>query len=611
MNTIALDFETFYSQDFSLSNMTTREYIMHPLFEVIGVSVKVNQEPAKWFSGSKKDTKAWLEQFDWENSMAIAHNNIFDGAILAFTFGIFPKMYFCTMMAARPIDVPYTDRMSLKFLSEHNAIGVKGTEVVNAKGLRRTDFPPQHLKDYSKYCIQDTELCYKLFRIYASQLPIDEIKNIHLTIRKFTRPQLVLDANSIHDRLIKHRFEKKALLGECGLESPEVLMSNDKFADALQIFGVSPPRKISERTGKENWAFAKTDRDFLALLDHPNSKVVLLAEARMGHKSTIEESRLTKFLKLAEIAGSWLSVPLLYWGAGTGRFSGLDGLNLQNLPSRGEVGPALRKSIRAPKGRKVLACDFNAIELRMVAAFCNQANLLKQIRDYDTGAYEFDSYQIFVSDLYKIENSAVTKDQRFVGKLCLLSLQYGSGPDKFLDTMLNEGMDIDWDEANRIVQFYRRTMSSIVRMWKRLDGCIAAMAQEDCNLQLGPIVFKYRSIELPNNTKLIYHRLARDDEGWHYYKGNKKIKLYGAMLLENISQALSRIVMTDAELKLADKKLFAAMTVHDELVYVPKTEHVDIYQRAITYVMSQSPPWMPNLPIACEAKYGDTYYDTK
>ena len=606
MQPITIDFETYYDAEYSLRDLTTREYILHPLFEVVGVAVKVGNGKTQWFTGSKKATKEWLDQFNWENALCIAHNAIFDGGILEWVFDIKPKMYFCTMMGSRPIDVPYMGKMGLAPLSIWNKLGIKGTEVSNAKGIRRVDFDGTHMNAYAGYCIQDVNLCYKLATIYLRQFPKKEIKNLDLTIKKFTRPQLVLDAAGIEERLIKHRMEKVALLGECGLESADVLMSNDRFAGALQTLGVSPPRKISPRTGKENWAFAKSDLEFMKLLDHPNPKVALLVEARLGHKSTIEETRLSRFLATAHLPGAWLSVPLLYWGAGTGRYSGLDKLNLQNLPSRGEVGPALRKAIRAPKGRKVLACDFSAIELRMVAAFCNQLDLLKQLQEGE------DSYSIFIAGLYHIAVEDVDKDQRFIGKLCLLSLQYGSGAAKFWDTMLNAGLDMTEQEAKNIVKYYRNRMGNIVKMWRTLDGCINEMANKNCNMRLGPVVFKYQCIELPNGTKLIFADLQRNADGdWVYKKGYKWVKLYGAMLLENISQALSRIVMTDAELVLSEKGLNAALSVHDELIYVPKTEHVGVYTRVIEHVMSQAPEWLPQLPVACESSYGQSYYDAK
>ena len=50
MSLVVLDFETFYSKDFSLSKMTTESYIRDPRFEVIGVSVKVDSGGIRWIT---------------------------------------------------------------------------------------------------------------------------------------------------------------------------------------------------------------------------------------------------------------------------------------------------------------------------------------------------------------------------------------------------------------------------------------------------------------------------------------------------------------------------------------------------------------------------------
>ena len=91
MQIITIDFETFYDRAFSLSKITTEEYIRDELFEVIGVGVKVDDGETQWFSGPYQQTKKFLEQFDWANAVAVAHNAMFDMAILNWHFDIRPK----------------------------------------------------------------------------------------------------------------------------------------------------------------------------------------------------------------------------------------------------------------------------------------------------------------------------------------------------------------------------------------------------------------------------------------------------------------------------------------------------------------------------------------
>ena len=84
MQLLTLDFETYYATDYGLGGRrcTTEEYVRHERFEVVGVSVKIDDGRTEWFSGTMSNTKKFLDTFDWDNSLAIAHNAMFDMAIL-------------------------------------------------------------------------------------------------------------------------------------------------------------------------------------------------------------------------------------------------------------------------------------------------------------------------------------------------------------------------------------------------------------------------------------------------------------------------------------------------------------------------------------------------
>ena len=175
MDLITVDFETYYSKDFSLSKMTTEEYIRSPYFQVIGVGIKVNSDSTEWASGTHEQLKEYLDEFDWANAMVLAHNTMFDGAILSWIFNINPRVYADTLCMGRAVHGVEVGG-SLKALAERYEIGEKGTEVVNAIGLRREDFPDDQMDRYSDYCVNDVELTYKLFTIcllYTSPSPRD------------------------------------------------------------------------------------------------------------------------------------------------------------------------------------------------------------------------------------------------------------------------------------------------------------------------------------------------------------------------------------------------------------------------------------------------------
>ena len=322
MDIITLDFETYYDKQFSLSKLTTEEYIRSPEFEVIGLSVKVNDGETAWLSGGFNELKTYMQDnYDWENSAVLAHNTMFDGAILSWVFDIHPKLWLDTLCMARALHGVEVSG-SLKRVAEMYQIGEKGDEVVNALGKRLADFSEVELSRYGDYCINDVELTHKLFNIFMRKgFPKNELRVVDMTLRMFIDPMLELDLDRLEEHLDLLQEAKETLLQECGIEKEE-LMSNNKFADALRKLEVEPPMKISLRTGKEAYAFAKSDEGFKALQEHENPKVQVLVAARIGLKSTLEETRTDRFIGIG--TRGTLPVPIKYYAAHTGRWGGSD-----------------------------------------------------------------------------------------------------------------------------------------------------------------------------------------------------------------------------------------------------------------------------------------------
>ena len=266
MDLITIDFETYYDREFSLSKMTTEEYVRDPRFEVIGVGVKLNNNETEWASGSKEQIRDFLHTFDWGEAMFLAHNTVFDGAIANWLFDITPRVYTDTLCIARAVDGVEVSG-SLRALAERYSLGAKGIEVEDALGKHRADFTSEELSRYGDYCVNDVDLTYDLFKIFASNFPREELKLIDLSLRMFVEPTLDLDLGLLEQHLIETRDHKDKLLACAGVDKKD-LMSNAKFASLLEGLGVKPPTKISPTTGKETFAFAKTDEDFKALGDH-------------------------------------------------------------------------------------------------------------------------------------------------------------------------------------------------------------------------------------------------------------------------------------------------------------------------------------------------------
>ena len=598
---ITVDFETYYDKEFSLSNLTTEEYVRDDKFEVIGVGVKVNDEETSWFSGTKEQTQSFLNQYNWANSLILAHNTAFDGAILSWLFGISPKGWLDTLCMARAINGVDVSA-SLANLAERYELGKKGDDVLNAIGKRRTDFDAGDLARYGRYCCNDVDLTYNLFNLLAKDFPKKELKVIDITLRMFTHPQLVLDLPLLEQHLHDVKTKKERLL-EAAAADRDVLMSNDKFAEMLKKLKVDPPTKISARTGKDAWAFAKTDEGFKELASHPDPRVQTLVAARLGNKTTLEETRTQRFIDIAK--RGCLPIPLRYYAAHTGRWGGDDKINMQNLPSRGQNAGKLKTAIRAPKGYILIDADSSQIEARTVAWLAGQTDLVDA---FEKGE---DVYKIMASAIYAKDINDVTKEERFVGKTTILGAGYGMGAIKFRNQLKVFGVEIDETESQHIINVYRQTYQAIPALWKQGQNALdAIMANTDVALGQYTDALSVegdKGIRLPSGLYLSYREIARDPDGNYSYKTRMgRTKIYGGKVIENVCQAVARCIIAEQMTRIA-KRYKVVLTVHDAIACLAPTGERDEAVKYVEECMRWRPDWAKDLPLNCEVGSGESY----
>lgn len=606
MKIIGLDFETFYSRTYSLTKLTTEEYIRGAEFETIGVAVCEQGGAPEYFTGTKADIKDYLDNWQLDKHLVVAHNAMFDMAILNWHFDIRPKAIVDTLSMARAIHGTEVGG-SLAKLVEHYGVGAKGTEVHDMIGKRRIDISPAEMRAYGEYCKNDVVLTLALFEKMVGHFPMEELKLIDLTIRMFSEPTLCLHKEVLNAHLESIKAKKDLLLGKA-LVDKENLMSGDKFADLLRACDVVPPRKVSPTTGKETWAFAKTDEAFKALLEHDNIIVQALVGARLGIKSTIEETRTQRFLEISD--RGLLPIPLRYYAAHTGRWGGDDKVNLQNLPR----GSMLKHAIRAPEGYVIIDSDSSQIEARTLAWLAEQNDLVDA---FEKGE---DVYKIMASSIYNKDISQISKDERFVGKTTILGSGYGMGGKKFQAQLKNFNVDIAEEEASRIVSVYRQTYEWIPVLWQKAHKALDAILN-DSHMDLGRDgvlqVEGKKGIRLPNGLYIKYPNLRQieNEQGKLEYvydtkKGKATIpnRIYGGKVVENVCQALARIIIGHQMLIIA-KKYKVVMTVHDAIAIVAPEAEKDAAQEFVEMCMRLRPNWALELPLNCESGVGESYGD--
>ena len=598
MNILTLDFETYYAQDFSLSKLTTEEYVRDDRFEVIGVSIKENDDEVKWFSGTHEEVLDFLSSYDWDSSFALAHNAMFDSAILSWRFGIKPMAWLDTLSMARATDGLEAGNSLAKLAQRYN-LGVKGTEVLNAIGKRRADFSDNDLYAYGGYCNNDVELTYSLFEILLPRFSLSELKLISLTIKMFSEPTLFLDTALLEQHLMQVRARKEKLLDAC-VADKDTLMSNPKLAELLISLGVEPPMKISPANGKETYAFAKSDEGFKALAEHPDERVQAIVAARLGTKSTLEETRTERFISISKRGR--MPVPLRYYAAHTGRWGGDDKLNLQNLPRKS----LLKEAIIAPDGYTLIDADSSQIEARIVAWLAGQNDLVTAFERHE------DVYKIMASSIYGKAEEEIDSQERFVGKTTILGAGYGMGSTKFGIQLKTFGVEIADAEAARIIEVYRSRYPHIPRLWQEAGSALDALrTKKTCQVghQAQALTVTESGFLLPSGLFLNYPDLQRDSDNQFSYASRRgRIKIYGGKVVENVCQALARCVIGEQMLRIA-KRYKVALTVHDAVMAVVPEDETKSAMLYIDECMKWRPKWAQELPLACELGVGKSYGD--
>ena len=643
MKTLVLDFETRWdSKEYTLSKLTTEEYIRSPKFKAFGLGWK-------WFGEDKKewvthdDIPAWVSSIDWENTNVLAHNAQFDVSILAWVYGVRPKFILDSLSMARALRGVEVGN-SLATLAEAFGLPPKGQAVHSTNGLAEITFEME--KELAEYCLHDVVLCEEVFKRLIKGYPKNELKLIDMTLKMFINPVLELDKEILVEAIEVEKTKREALLEKINIEE-SALASNTQFAEVLERLGVVPPKKISKTTGKETYAFAKNDALFQALLNSDNEDIALICEARLKVKSTLERTRAQRFLDISE--RGTLPVPLNYYGAHTGRWSASkgSGLNLQNL----KRGSFLRQAIKAPKGKTLVVCDLAQIEPRVLAYLADYKNLLEI---FTSGQ---DAYASFGAQMFNIPGLTKTShpDLRQSAKSALLGCGYGMGWASFSAQLLTGFLGapptlytkdfakqlgvteqtvadfLAWEKnlellgkiphtctpkellihalaAKEIINKYREAAYPVVGFWNLCNSLIKHSLSEGKPYQHKCLTFEKERIILPSGLALRYPDLRLENAQWVY--GSDSKKLYGGKLTENIVQAVARCVMTDGMLRIQEKYP-CVLTVHDEVVALVPEDDAEEAEKWVLAQMVMDPEYMKGIPLDAEASSAKRYGDAK
>lgn len=665
---VTIDFETYYDDKYSLKKLTPEEYIRDERFQILGCAVKPAGRRARYITGKTEDEiLERLRSFKWDRIFAVGHNmSGFDSLVLTERVGVRPRYWGCTLsMAAQVLgSVPHPKTgkrsLSLDALAGFFGLPLKTGGLAKIKGKRLEDLAPEDQQIMTEYAEWDAELCDTVYQRLIKYIPPQDMRLMHWFIRMFAEPRIVLDRHGYTTWLKQIEDVRQRLLDSVGVPITD-LRSNPKFAELLRAHGVEPPTKISKTTGKETYAFAKTDRGMTALLEHEDPVVRALAEARLKTKSSIEQTRVTRLIDISKRGK--LPVTIKWGMTHTMRASGGGRINMQNLSRTKGVNEktpegtllvtdkglrtlsrvdgdtvhtregqqfslndchvyGLRDGLKAHRGYKWVVCDSSNIELRVAHCLAGQMDTVEKIRKGE------DMYCDFASTLYGRKITKKDKKERQHGKVGMLQLQYQSGAGAFREAArVMGGVHLTEEEAATTVQMYRDRFPALPQFWRRCARAIECMASgERYQLdQWGLISTDRNRLILPRGRFIEYRNLRKEPDEqfgyqWVYDDRNtgEPKRCYGGSITENICQALAGIIVLDQCMELETRwgrydspETGAVLTVHDEVGMIVRESDAQACLEDAIRIMSTPPSWWPQLPLAAEGDIADRYGSAK
>ena len=266
----------------------------------------------------------------------------------------------------------------------------------------------------------------------------------------------------------------------------------------------------------------------------------------------------------------------------------------------------------APPGHVIVDSDSSQIEARTLAWLAEQNDLVDA---FERGE---DVYRIMASSIYNKATEEISKDERFVGKTTILGAGYGMGAQKFKAQLKTFNVEVSDEETAHIIKVYRETYDWIPALWRKAGLALDAIINNQ-SMSLGRVgvleVEGKRGIRLPNGLYMKYPNLRkmRNEQGKDEYvydtkKGKAVVpnRIYGGKVIENVCQALARIIIGEQMLQVA-KKYKVVMTVHDAIACVIPEQESEVGQEYVEMCMKMRPKWAQDLPLSCESGMGRSY----
>jgi len=677
-DTLLLDFETYFDAEYCMGRgknaLSTIAYVTDSRFAFTGLGIQTGGVGQMGLDGHRVDWwdnprfipgpyVSWaIEQLKekfgkaFHNCTVVAKNNKFDCLILVEKFGIYSPY----TIDIEDLSRYYDSRMKqgLKDLAKLFKLPAKG-DTKQFKGLYWESMTPEQRLAMKKYCLGDIKNEKSLLEILLPMVdnPGIELDLARHTLNLYLRPILNLDIEQAQRIAMEM---DNALSGDLGKVAwvlkyrtkakpniPKIMRAKKIFPqilqDCLDAATIEGENTVAEQVpmkqGKKQMipATAQNDVAFQYLLAHKDQKVRELCRAKAACSSwPLHQSKVRRMITQTKCSDGLIRMPLKYYGAHTGRWSGTGGWNPMNLGGKGRGRPIhpliaqVRNTLMAPDGYTLIIVDSAQIEARELAWVAHQDDLVKGFADGE------DIYSEFASDLFQAKVWKPTEEEkktpegqtadirRGFGKDAILGCGYGMGANTFYDRCrqndtlrpLFDSGEYDWDFINRLIKIYRSRYASIPAFWTEIEKCFRWTTKDHIKQrttykisETAEIIFSRSGsttkMQLPSGRVMNYRfaTVSPKNDSIKYLHGH----LWGGSITENLIQAMCRDLLGYWILKCEDAGILIVLHSYDELVGCVLKEDAEESLQIMIDIMYSGPAWADGLPLAAEGMISERY----
>ena len=579
---VAVDYETEYGDDLSVKRQGNMVYAS--LTNIFLVSF---WSPHLQYVGS-------LSEAPWEKIdglTLVSHNAGFDEAVFracrqrGLVPAIAPTRWNCSADLSAFVGVGRKLSEAVK-----NSFGVEISKSIRQRAGNRAwpdGFNEKMRKDFHEYCLEDSRWCYELWAKWH-HLWLPEEQDFAQIIRKRSLEGIAVDREKLAQVKSVLQFRVREAREQMPWSDPP--LSRPKLVAWCEGQGVPAPGSTAEKSEVFSKWIEKYGLEF--------PQIFWIGKFRKANRRLAVCEAIERRIMSNGRAG----FSLKYHGAGnTGRLSGSDGLNMQNLNKDEDGGVDLRSVFVAAPDKVLVIADYAQIEPRVVAWICKDKTLLDQLA-LGMNFYEVDAR---MAKTWDCEPGTLKKSNPKLYQLQkaqTLGIGYGMGAARFVEVaraML--GLTFTLEEAKLIIAKWHARYPNVKRVWNGLErGMNRALILKE------PFVIK-----LPSGRALTYYDLRREDGkivGATTRGSTRRMRYWGGAIFENVVQAVARDVLRDAILALEAAGFPVIFSSHDEVI-VEADSSIDsvTLKSQIIQIMTIPPSWAGGLPLDAEATVSSHY----